>query len=75
MSRDVCYKFVTDRRADFADAQQYCKLQGGSLASMRTPDEMVFLNGLRSTHYSKYYKDITTFQKLRKMKQKILSPF
>ena len=53
VSRTVCYLFVTDKRAAFSDGQQHCKLHGGSLASMRTHDEMVFVNGIISTRYSK----------------------
>ena len=52
-SRNVCYLFETDKRAAFSDGQQHCKLHGGSLASMRLHDEMVFVNGIISTVYSK----------------------
>ena len=45
---------MTDRRADYTEAQLYCRSHGGSLASMRTTNEMVFLNGLRTSYHSEY---------------------
>lgn len=52
-SGGVCYKFVTNQAVAWHDAETLCKLDGGTLATFRTWDDLAFVNGYRSTRLGK----------------------
>ena len=46
-----CYKFIDSMRVNWGTAQSKCSLYGGRLATLRTSDDMIFVNGYRVTRH------------------------
>ena len=48
-----CYKFIDSMTVNWGTAQSKCSLFGGRLATLRTLDDMIFVNGYRVTRHGK----------------------